>query len=264
MTRGRRWVFLRGLARERAHWGDFVERFCAAFPGDTAVAADLAGSGEHHAEKAPVTVGGFVDGVRADVIRVHAGTYWLFALSLGGMLAYEWWRRYPEEVAGLVFVNTSVGGASWPWRRLRPAGVLALASAALQRSAVGRERRIFALVSNRPEQETSAVNRWVDAALRHPVRAGNVLRQLVAAARFRAPPADGRLPPTPALVLVSLGDRLVHPSCSRSVAAAVGAEVVEHATAGHDLPLDEPDWVIAAVTRWLQLLQSHGENVAKL
>ena len=27
------WVFLRGLTRESAHWGDFPQRFAAALPG---------------------------------------------------------------------------------------------------------------------------------------------------------------------------------------------------------------------------------------
>ena len=38
------WVFLRGLTRESAHWGDFPQRFAAALPGARVHLIDLAGN----------------------------------------------------------------------------------------------------------------------------------------------------------------------------------------------------------------------------
>ena len=84
------------------------------------------------------------------------------------------------------------------------------------------------------------------------MQAANALRQLLAAARFRAP---ARAPQRPVLVLTSRGDRLVHTSCSEALARAWGSPLARHPGAGHDLPLDAPDWVVAQVRQWVERLQ---------
>ena len=47
----------------------------------------------------------------------------------------------------------------------------------------------------------------------------------------------------PLLLLAGAGDRLVDPACSRRLARTWQVPLLEHAQAGHDLPLDDPDWV---------------------
>ena len=49
------------------------------------------------------------------------------------------------------------------------------------------------------------------------------------------------------LLLNGAGDRLVDPRCSDRIAAAFGLPLHRHPRAGHDLPLDAPDWVAAEV-----------------
>jgi hypothetical protein len=44
---------------------------------------------------------------------------------------------------------------------------------------------------------------------------------------------------------VGAGDRLAHPTCSGRLAEALAAPLVVHPTAGHELPLDDPDWLLA-------------------
>ena len=39
------WVFMRGLTRESAHWGDFPARFESALPGARVYLIDLPGNG---------------------------------------------------------------------------------------------------------------------------------------------------------------------------------------------------------------------------
>jgi pimeloyl-ACP methyl ester carboxylesterase len=239
---------MRGLAREQGHWGPFVAHLRAAFPGDQITAVDLPGSGARHAAGSPASVAGLLAAVRGDGLPAAV---WLIGLSLGGMVAHEWLRRYPDEVAGAVLINTSFGGLSRPWQRMRPAAAAAVLRALLTRDDPARERGIFALTSARPDLQQVAVADWVALARRHPVRRMNVARQLWAAARHRAAPLA---PGAPLLLLASRGDRLVDPSCSRALAAAAGVPLREHPTAGHDLPLDDPTWVTAEVAAWLPLL----------
>ena len=75
----------------------------------------------------------------------------------------------------------------------------------------------------------------------------NALRQAFAAARYRGP--AGRVE-TPLLLLASRGDRLVDVACSRAMAATFGWPLREHASAGHDIALDDPGWVVSRIVEW--------------
>jgi pimeloyl-ACP methyl ester carboxylesterase len=164
-------------------------------------------------------------------------------------------------VAGLVLINTSVGGLSPPWRRLRPAAAAQVAAAMATTDPLARERRIHALTSNRPDGAEATARRWAELAARQPVRRSNVLRQMLAAARYRAPVPMPE--PPPLLVLASSADRIVDAACSRSLAYRVpGARLVEHETAGHDLPLDEPDWVVGEIARFVHEQAAEREAAA--
>jgi pimeloyl-ACP methyl ester carboxylesterase len=54
----------------------------------------------------------------------------------------------------------------------------------------------------------------------------------------------------PVLLLNSLGDRMVDPGCTQAIARAWQIEPKTHPCAGHDLPLDDPGWVVEAVVDW--------------
>jgi hypothetical protein len=50
-------------------------------------------------------------------------------------------------------------------------------------------------------------------------------------------------------VLAGAGDRLVDPTCSRRLAAAWACPLAVHPWAGHDLPLDDAQWVLDQVAQ---------------
>lgn len=244
------WVLLRGWAREARHWEEFAQVLAAALPpGDRVVAPDLPGNGVHNSDASPLSASAMVAALRADLAqRRLRGPYAVVALSLGGMVAWQWACERPRELAACVLINTSVGGRSGFWQRLRPAAYLPLLG--LLRPGVGgleRERAILALTSNHRAGDAALAARWAGYALERPVGAWNALRQLVAAARYRAPPAA---PAVPILLLAAQADRLVAPECSHGMARHWQLPVCTHATAGHDLPLDDPHWVAAQVLRW--------------
>jgi pimeloyl-ACP methyl ester carboxylesterase len=241
------WLLLRGLVREAGHWGTFLDRFRQAFPDSIVDTVDLPGCGRRHDETAPLTVREIADQVRARARLQPGMRTWVLGLSLGGMVALDWMARFPEEIAGGVILSSSAGGLGPMLGRCRPGGAVGLVRAALARSVERRERVVFALTSQRPELAPAAVPLWVDLAQQHPVRLASAARLLAAASRFRLP-ATAYWRPT--LVLAGGGDRLVDPRCSRALAKSVGGVFQEHPTAGHDLPLDAPDWVIERVCAW--------------
>ena len=244
------WILLRGLARETAHWGGFAGDFQNALPQARVVALDLPGNGTLHDRQSPLSVQGMVAACRAELARqgLHP-PFTLFAMSLGAMVATEWARTAPEEIGGCVLVNTSLRPFSPFFHRLRPRNYAALLRLALRpRSAEAIERTVWRLTSNAPDPSNAVIGAWVAARTRHPVSPINALRQLVAAARYRAP----TVAPNPRiLLLTSQSDQLVDSRCSLAIARSWHCALAVHPQAGHDLPLDAPQWVIEQVQQWL-------------
>lgn len=246
------WVFLRGLMREQRHWGSFPDAFRHSMPDARIVMSDLPGNGVRYADASPDNIAGMLRVCRADLhARGLRGPYRLFALSLGAMLATAWCTAYPEEISAAVLVNTSMRPHGRFYQRLRWQNYGAFAALAVAGNAPRQESTILRLTSNCHGGDAGLLADWIGYQRQHPVRRANALRQLLAAARFRAPSGA---PAVPLLLLASRADRLVDCSCSVRLAQAWDAELHLHPDAGHDLPLDDPAWVARTVQNWLARL----------
>jgi pimeloyl-ACP methyl ester carboxylesterase len=242
------WVFIRGLVRERRHWGTFIATFEALVPGSQVHAIDLPGNGMLNQQRSPATIDAMVESCRAQLVAsgLHP-PYSVLAVSMGAMVAVHWSQKYPAEVARQVLINTSMRPFSRFYQRLRPANYAALASLILTRATARRwEQAIFRMTSNLAAPDV--VNQWLSLRAEHPVSLSNALRQLWAAARFRA---QAQRPEAPTLVLASQRDALVSVQCSITLVAAWGFPLQLHASAGHDLALDDGAWVARQVAQWL-------------
>lgn len=241
------WVLLRGLIREARHWGSFADRVAATWPDCRVICPDIAGNGRRNRERSPASVDAMVEDCRTSLRSAGvAPPYRLLALSMGGMMATRWAQRHPGEITGLVLINTSMRPYSPFHARLRPGNYPGLLALMLTPDAAEREAAVLSMVSNHPQRRAAALPAWTALAQEFPVTGRNALRQLVAAARFHAGPA-GATPP--ALVLASEHDRLVDAACSRAIALAWNVPLALHPEAGHDLPLDDPAWVIEQVRK---------------
>ncbi len=257
------WILLRGLTREGRHWGSFPEqlRLETGFNGDAdnIVLLDLPGNGRENALSAPLDVEDMVKFVRARA--ADAGLlppYRLVAMSLGGMVATGWAQRHPEEIERLVLINTSMRPFSAMTERLRPEVWPALVRAAASWADPTKcETIIHDLTCNRMDTQADDIAEWIAIRQSAPVSAANGMRQLWAAAHFRA---DSHAPACPALLLSSGADRLVNPVCSKRIATRWGVAHAVHAWAGHDLPHDDPVWTSKAIADWLRHLQSHEDE----
>lgn len=240
------WVFLRGLTRSSMHWAGFVAAFEATMPARV-VTLDLPGNGRLWQQRSPATVAEMAQWCRAELQRRGIPQpVGVLAMSLGGMVAAEWALQRPDEVGALVLINTSMRPFNPAWQRLRPAALLALLRLAATRAgAPDWERVILQLTTRHARQDVWAD--WCVERLQHPVSGRNALRQLWAAARYRAPLQGPRVP---TLVLSGAGDQLVSPHCARALAQQWGSTLQVHATAGHDLTLDDGPWVAEQVQRW--------------
>lgn len=245
------WIFLRGLMRDARHWGAFPAQFCAELPGAEIITLDLPGNGLLHRLPSPASVPAMAAWCRAELQRRGiAPPYNLLAMSLGAMVAVAWADAAPQELRTSVLINTSLRPYSRFWQRMQPRAWPSLLRMALtEPDATVAEKMILALTSQHSVRTHAVLPLWIAWRESHPVSRSNALRQLLAAARFRAP---RRAPALPLLILNSAGDALVDPCCSARLASAWGAALHTHPDAGHDLPLDDGQWVAEQVRTWLQ------------
>lgn len=255
------WILLRGLAREARHWGSFPQDLADAIskvkPEARADCIDLPGAGCFSEMKCPLSIPEMTEFVRGKLLEMRqrqreaaetpAPEVYLVAFSLGGMVASEWLHRWPDEIKGCVLINTSFKGYSPIYHRLVPTALRHLAGAVRGKSAQEQERHVLRMVSNRSEAHDRLVKEWSYISETRPVRFENVARQLLAASRYQ-PALEA--PPVSVLVLNSLKDAMVHPSCSEAIARRWGAELRRHPTAGHDLAVDEPEWTVDQIQDW--------------
>jgi pimeloyl-ACP methyl ester carboxylesterase len=238
-----RWILLRGLTREAGHWGGFPT-LLRERTGDAVACIDLPGCGVRWRDRSPASV----EGIARDVLaRLPQGPCTLLALSLGAMVAMACSRAAPDRITGCVLVNTSAAGGARLHERLQPANWPTVVRFALPGlTPLQREARVLAMTSARPQANRHVLSEWARIAASRPVRRANAVRQLWAAARFRS----GAAPAVPILLLASRGDALVSPDCSRRLAQEWAVPLREHPWAGHDLPLDDPGWVVDQAATW--------------
>ncbi len=194
-----------------------------------------------------MSVQGMVAHCRAELARQHfSPPYRVLAMSLGAMVAVAWAHEYPQEIAANVLINTSMRPFSTIDQRLLPVNYGALLKLIVSGATPEDwERTILRITSNHAVDDVLPI--WLELRRQCPVSRVNALRQLVAAARFRASVAK---PAAATLVLASALDHLVSVECSKALVRAWHCTLSLHPSAGHDLPLDDGQWVIAKVLEW--------------
>jgi pimeloyl-ACP methyl ester carboxylesterase len=248
-----KWLILRGLVRERRHWGKFPELFEKELRTQDPLAEvhglDSPGFGTEAARISPNTISEIVRDLRERWLQMKSDpneTWNVLAISLGGMSALQWCSQYPDDFKNIVLVNSSVSDFSPVHKRMKPKNYLSILSLLLKPEIEAREKKILSLTT-RLQGAALAARAKENASFALPVRRVDAVSQITAAIRFRAPQSIA----SPMLVLVSTRDELVDASCSHEIAKHYGAELHEHPTANHDMPEDDPLWIATQVNEWI-------------
>ncbi|MDD9950665.1 MAG: alpha/beta hydrolase [Zetaproteobacteria bacterium] len=247
-------TLLRGLGRERRHWGDFARLLESELHNAIFSYIDLPGTGELHQSPSPWSIQALAatlpsPEVKSGTLRV------LVAISLGAMVGFEHLLRSEGRAFdAVVLINTSFGGWNPMWQRARPTAWWQLLRVACSCTVEQREQRILQLVSARVERIEQHLPGFVQIQQSAPVSLWTLLAQMLAAARYRPLlPVGVDFPPI--LILNSRGDQLVSSCASQTIAARLGATLHTHPHAGHDLPLDEPHWTCAQVVDFVRCIR---------
>jgi hypothetical protein len=148
-------------------------------------------------------------------------------------------------------VNTSLKGISPFYQRLSPQNYWKLFRILfLEKNLANRERIILEMTTQSKGFDPDLVKKFVDIQLEHPVKLKTVLAQLFAGIRF-TPPKEA--PKVKTILLGSLGDQLVHPQCSISLSKKWDIPLEQNAWAGHDLPLEDPQWVLEKIEKYFSM-----------
>lgn len=246
-------LLIRGLLRESRHWLNFPTLLSEKLQRPV-FTLDLPGCGALYKEKSAASV----PALRQQLQQQWAQRYpdyqgtavHLVAISMGGMLALDWALAAPEQVKSLVLINSSSAGLNPFWQRLKPRNYLKVLLCLLA-GPLQREELIWQMTVNSPLQP-DVLKQWQQWAIEQPVSRVNALRQLWAASRFRLTQS----PLCPVNVLSSQNDRLVSSICSKALAQRLQAALNIHPSAGHDLAIDEADWLIQHLFTWFLSLES--------
>ncbi|WP_143872309.1 alpha/beta hydrolase [Catenovulum sediminis] len=220
--------------------GDFSEKLKQSLPGLPIVALDVPGNGDLNEEKSKLNIHDVSEFLHQCMQQRYGKNYKvaIVSISMGAMVALDWANSFRQHVLAITLINTSVAGYLPFYRRLKSQNYYKILKA-LFSGIEQRERLILEMTSNQkiiPERLDERVN----IAKSAPVKRINFIRQLISAARFKI----CKQPDVAIQILYSKNDNLVDPKCSMVLAKEWGVEVAETCDGGHDLTLDNPDWVL--------------------
>ena len=237
-------VLIRGLLREQRHWGEFTQLLAQQFPDAEILTLDIPGNGSLYQQTSPNTIKDLTEALRAQL--ADKKNLNLIAISMGGMIAIDWMNRHPLEINSAVLINTSVRPYSPFFHRLRWQNYPSILTM-LFNSVEKMDHNILALTSNLHQNDTALLADWQKWRTQYPVSKISAINQLRAAAQFLA----SEKPTHPLLIIGAKNDRLVDYRCSLALHKAWHSDYLQHDTAGHDLPLDDPKWLTQEIEKWL-------------
>ena len=240
-------VLLHGFPVDARMWDAQVDALSDAW---RVIAPDLRGFGRSQSDT-PFTIESLADDVRALLGELGALPCVLAGLSMGGYVALAYANKYPDDLRGLVLIDTKAE-ADTPEARegrqkmidlVRREGAKAVADQMLPKLL---PKDAF----ERRPQAAQSLRRMIEAC------PPTTIEHALAAMRDR-PDRAGELGAVsvPALVLVGEADAVTPPAGAEKMARAMrGAEFVVIRGAGHMAPMEQPEQVNRAVRAFLQRL----------
>jgi pimeloyl-ACP methyl ester carboxylesterase len=234
------WVFLRGLTRGTPHWGNFPEIFQKLNPKALVEFLEIPGNGSLNLEKTPIHPKTVIHFLKERSLFCQNKTpFNICGISLGGMIALKWAELYPEDISSVVTINTSLSQFSPIYRRLLLSNYPRIIQGLMNGDSMTQEKIILEITSNKFSETKKYLPFFAEFSQQHKTSTLNFFKQLLLANNIKI----HQHAKVPLKIICSKNDRLVHFSCSELIANALNGDLIIHPSAGHDLPLDEPEWL---------------------
>lgn len=245
------YFFIRGLIRSQFHWHQFPKHFEKITQqlniNSTSIFLDTPGNGRRYDEPTPFSIAEMAldieqqirDYLAARKINKNCKIH-LVGISMGGMITAELASKTKLQIDSIHIINSSFANLSPFWQRMQLPAVFNLVANLKQSHK--RESTILKWTSNKPESIHLA-DQWTAEADRHPLSLRNAFAQLWAASHYFVSKKYNEN----SFVYCSQEDRLVSFKCSEKLAQHWQAPLNSELKAGHDLSLDNPEWLAEKV-----------------
>ncbi|MBT7608500.1 MAG: alpha/beta hydrolase [Bacteriovoracaceae bacterium] len=250
------WILLRGLSREVRHWGAFPNILKSKNERYRVFPLELPGNGKKFGIDSKSSLIENVEDLRKEFLELrkqNSGNFGVIAISLGGMVALTWADKYPDDFKDLVVLNSSAGDLSSVFKRLQPGAMKEIfkliCSSTYNDNIYDREKTILKMTTTMTPLTDELIKKWADFGQEYPMTRKNVFRQLYSALKFVVPK---RLKCN-TLILSGAKDSLCHPQCSEIIAKLYNSKSAVHPEAGHDLTLDDPNWLASQIAENIHL-----------
>lgn len=242
-------VLVHGFPHDRGLWSAQVAAHASVFPESRLLLPDLPGFGRSTPLTTP-SMDGYADAIAAMLDAAGVTTAVIGGLSMGGYVAFAFWRRHAHRVRALMLMDTRAPGDSDEARAKRRDMI-----ATVTRDGAG------AIVPGLLSQQLGPTTRSSNPALMAQVEV--LLRRapaigVIGAATAMMDRVDST--PTletitvPTLVLVGEEDTLTPVTDAVVLSSAIrGSRLVTVAAAGHLSPLEQPKVVNAAIAEFLDV-----------
>ena len=244
----RSWILVRGLGRGIGHWATFQERLKNKFPSDRFYFIDLPGNGYLFDVEAPTDLSEYtpylIQQLKKQNYDFKDKAYGL-GFSLGAMALVELQNFAPDFFEKLILINTSAANFSSVFDRLSPKAFWLAFQLLFIKNLAARELKTLtvttslkaAVITDKYKKDLDLI---VKFSQKYRSKISNILRQLLAAARYRFPLRRN----CRVLILSGAKDVFVSPKCSKDIEKIWQCEHEIHPNAGHDICFEDPDWVI--------------------
>jgi len=241
---------IKGWTREAEHWSDdFLNELKKHYPNSNLIYLEIPGNGYLNKEKTPTSIPKIVQKMRMQYqqyeITHHVNI--IIAISLGGMIAIEWMYQHSNDFDKAIIMNTSLRKVCPIYKRLLIRNIPQMTRLTLCKNVYKKESLLLEIISNNKNQIEKNKQKWGDIQSKKPVSLKNKIRQLTAAIQYKA---KSYPPKNPILLLNSKNDRLVSYSCSETIHKKWNIPIKTHQTAGHNLSMDDPVWVVQHIKQW--------------
>lgn len=252
-------LLIRGLIRDQHCWGDFPTKLADHAPRLKLHFLDLPGVGTENHRASPYSI----TAIRIDIAkRFHEkiaqgkfpqGPWSVLGISMGAMIALDWVDAEPNLFERLIVVNSSSSDVAAPLERFNIRILPKVMGALLRLKPEVSERLILEISSSRFKNNDPKILQYLKRQIKgrreRPITRKTFVNQLIAATTFHLP---SERPKPKTVVFSSDGDCLVSPKCSVRLAERLAANRITHPWAGHDLPLDDPEWLAYQTTEWIK------------
>ena len=239
-------VFLHGVGGNRTNWHDQLPVFARHFH---AAAWDARGYGGSDDYSGPLSFPDFSHDLRRLLDYLGGARAHLVGLSMGGMIAQDFYRLFPERVLSLVLVDTNNGLR----RSLSPEQIANFVKLRRDPLLAGKTLREMAPPVARalsgPKATPETIRRLEESMA--ALHTESYVKTLEEMARYDGFP-DLATVRVPTLVVVGEADRLTPPRDAEAMIAAIpGAEYCLIPQAGHLSNIEDPDRFNSVVLEFL-------------